>query len=108
MAKDVFGGVSYTLQALTYAIQKGRRLPAETSGEMDSDVTASIIGAAFHAAGYKTRIKAVRQSGQRTFHHVFVEVYSPTSREWFPVDPQRTEPGDWEEEIVKDVNALPH
>ncbi len=91
------------LERIVRAIREGHRIHPENLGDMDSDVTASIIGAAFHQLGYKTRLKMVRQAGQRHFHHVFVEVYNPISGEWMPVDPQRPGPDDWEEERTKKV-----
>ncbi len=101
MANDKFDGLEHTLKQISRAIRGGPRIPVEPGGDMDPDVTASIIGRAFHAAGYKTRLKAVRQDDM--FGHVFIEVYDPLSREWVPIDPQRTTPMDWKEERIHPV-----
>ena len=98
-------GIQYDLQRLLRAIRKGWPLkpmgPLESI--MDSDIMASILGSAFTKAGYKVRIKMVRQPQFEEFHHVFIEVLDPTTSHWVAVDPQRTEPGDWDEEKVVQV-----
>ena len=101
MANDKLYGLDHSLEQMARAIRGGPPIPVEPGGDMDPDVTASIIGGAFHAAGYKTRLKAVRQGGM--FGHVFIEVYDPFSREWVPIDPKRTTPMDWKGERIHPV-----
>ena len=99
-----FDAVDQELKKIAEAIRKGHRMVSEDQrGGLDADVIASIVGGAFHAVGYKTRLKVVRQSDQKYFHHVFVEVFDPGWKKWVPIDPERTSPGDWEEERIQPV-----
>jgi hypothetical protein len=94
-----FDGIRYSLERLLRSIQEGKPLrPFRDESIQDSDVMASLIGNAFAGQGYKIRLKFVRQPKFDQFHHVFVEVLDPVTKEWVAVDPQRTEPGDWAEE----------
>lgn len=102
-------GVEESLRQLRRAIREAkplRPIPSPASEQetlMDADIMASIIASAFHAQGYKTRLKVVRDPGVETFHHVFVEVLDPVTKTWIPVDPQRVEPREWGEEKVVDI-----
>ena len=98
-------GIRHDLERLLRSIREGRPLKPIGSLESirDSDIMASILGSAFTKAGYKVRIKMVRQPQFEEFHHVFIEVFDPTTSHWIAVDPQRTEPGDWDEEKAVQV-----
>lgn len=95
-------GLKRDLERMLHDIREGRppkRTPRMLA-HLDADELATFLGAALHQAGYKTRLKVVKQRGMSEFHHVFLEVWHPGAQQWIPVDPQRTTPEDWEEEAV--------
>ncbi len=99
-------GIDASLKRLLRAIRENRPLrPIRADNEtlMDADVMASHIAASFHAQGYKTRLKMVRDPNVEVFHHVFVEVWEPLTQTWIPIDPQRVEPREWGDEKIVDV-----
>lgn len=100
-APDFGEGLKFQLEHMLRDIRKGRRLRnLATSEALDSDYLAQFLAHAFYHAGYKTRLKMVKQSGMPNFHHIFVEVWHPEAQEWIPIDPNRTPPQEWEEEAV--------
>lgn len=94
-------GVKIELERMLRTIREGKRPPRSQS--FDVDDMAVWMGWAFNKAGYKTRLKMVRQDGFKEFNHIFVEVWHPEERQWIPVDPHRIPPEDWAEEAVVGV-----
>lgn len=98
---DFGHGLKFQLERMLHDIRKGRRPRNLTSSEaLEADYLAQFIAQAFYHAGYKTRLKMVKQPGLSEFHHVFVEVWHPQANEWIPIDPHRTPPQEWDEEAI--------
>lgn len=93
-------GLKHELERMLREIRKGGSPRGRVMAALDVDDLATFLGAAFHQAGYKTRLKIVKQAGAKDFHHVFLEVWHPGTKTWIPVDPHRTTPEEWEEEAV--------
>ena len=94
-------GLKVELERMLQAIREGKRPPVSQS--LDVDDVAVWLAWAFNKAGYKTRLKLVKQAGMPDFHHIFVEVWHPKERQWIPLDPHRTPPEDWADEAVVGV-----